>query len=298
MFDNSLCEEFEQYRNLREEGSIDPMEVIQIRNNGFLHLKSHMNKDILNQQFKMPRALRNEEYLAVLLSEELSEDNITRSPEGGSDIIHPAKLENLTAVPYVQDYNKETFETGNETEEKYQEEENEKGENLLDMRRLEEEEKDSDIERDVNLIQDEPLFSKLGEKRKSAELSDEVDELAAEMGKSQSDPENAEVMMKAKVIQNQEIQPEQAKVPEPEELTPKLEHKTSHSDEEETMNVLRQGNLGEKRKEKRKEIMEYQRDWLGDVNCGELENEAEEKERNNGIPKRLAWGCELWRTGK
>ncbi|ELT96087.1 hypothetical protein CAPTEDRAFT_195611 [Capitella teleta] len=60
------------YGVCRANGSIAPMQVVQVKEGTFARLKSIMIKDTNNQQYKTPRALRNPELLTFLLRNDVS----------------------------------------------------------------------------------------------------------------------------------------------------------------------------------------------------------------------------------
>lgn len=66
-FDEVLRQEFELYDSLRANGSIDEMKLVQIHKGGFGHLKEHILEGFGSLQFKMPRVLRKQDQLDVLL---------------------------------------------------------------------------------------------------------------------------------------------------------------------------------------------------------------------------------------
>lgn len=73
-FDDTMCESFELYQMFRNNGIIGSMRVVQVRLNSFQLLKSEMIRETQTQQFKMPRVLRNKEYLQFLLDRAIPGD--------------------------------------------------------------------------------------------------------------------------------------------------------------------------------------------------------------------------------
>ena len=64
---------FQYYKELRCKGRISPIEVVQVKSGTFLRLKALLIRETQNQQFKMPRVLRREDFLKFLLDERLDE---------------------------------------------------------------------------------------------------------------------------------------------------------------------------------------------------------------------------------
>ncbi|CAH1778234.1 unnamed protein product, partial [Owenia fusiformis] len=70
LFDKTLCEVFPQYGRMRNDQIIQQMEVLLVKPQTFEHLRSYMlqkNRKTTAYQFKMPRAMRNTNYLKFLL---------------------------------------------------------------------------------------------------------------------------------------------------------------------------------------------------------------------------------------
>ena len=65
-FDQALCQKLELYNSLRQNNSISPMQVIQVSQGTFSKLKQDIIKETQNQQFKMPRVIKDENYISTL----------------------------------------------------------------------------------------------------------------------------------------------------------------------------------------------------------------------------------------
>lgn len=67
-FDMKLKEEYDEYNNLRNKGSIDQMIVVQVQPNTFRDVRDLLTKETQNVlQFKMPRVLRHVDALQLLV---------------------------------------------------------------------------------------------------------------------------------------------------------------------------------------------------------------------------------------
>ena len=63
-----LKEEYDEYNNLRNKGSIDQMIVVQVQPNTFRDVRDLLTKETQNVlQFKMPRVLRHVDALQLLV---------------------------------------------------------------------------------------------------------------------------------------------------------------------------------------------------------------------------------------